>query len=507
MSSARIAVVALSVFATAASAGDLKSKCGASGKLESVAVNQESFKFSGDDPRTLTSLSERKQGEELCRRIQRCLKTPPKVQETTENILDIAAFTKDAERAKQGLEQGQPDAINRLAGLLENCEAALPPSTPRDQRDDDLAGIPLMWKAGINRNKNGVYDREILTSVIRHAILAGVDPYLAMAIKVVEAPPIKNHKIAYHEAYGHIPVDAIGAYSVAGCLPQGRGTTSLIDKKAIAKLRELEKIRIAIANAGMDAEEGDSGAEERQAESKKVDAAINKLYDELGIARDPESRAIAGNEFECFNNPECKGVLRRPKEPLFLDLAAFPGADPALRRTQDVCSEDYGATQAASPQFSTTKPSVCCISVRSSLKEKELIVATRTQLGAKYIEDNVQSCIRAGKKSFSYCVQKFNGLGCFGCTEKMKNDCFYRLEMAKQPIYGARVGDAMASILMTNSEINRLVERETRTLGRQPVSAFCMEKKAGDVSVSAGRFLAEQKSILGGRRACAKYFR
>jgi hypothetical protein len=67
-----------------------------------------------------------------------------------------------------------------------------------------------------NRNSNQ-YDREEIQSLIQDALVAGVDPYLALAIDIVENPAVHDNSRKYANMYGRPPIDAVAFVEEIGC--------------------------------------------------------------------------------------------------------------------------------------------------------------------------------------------------------------------------------------------------------------------------------------------------
>ncbi len=92
------------------------------------------------------------------------------------------------------------------------------PDEPDGTRKID--SIKLISKDGLNRKKTDDYDREALKEIIRHALVQGVDPYLALSISIMEADPralvAKVRSGSSNDGFGPIHVSSVAAYTAHG---------------------------------------------------------------------------------------------------------------------------------------------------------------------------------------------------------------------------------------------------------------------------------------------------
>ncbi|MFW5887227.1 MAG: hypothetical protein ACOCUH_00330 [Bacteriovoracia bacterium] len=101
---------------------------------------------------------------------------------------------------------------------------------------------------GRGNNKSSTqYDKESIQSLIDMSLTSGVDPYLTLAITMIENAPIRTeHNRSWMESnyyansYGAIPVDAIAAYSIMGCIEQSANEeydVKLVTPKRVKRIR------------------------------------------------------------------------------------------------------------------------------------------------------------------------------------------------------------------------------------------------------------------------------
>jgi hypothetical protein len=206
-------------------------------------------------------------------------------------------------------------------------------------------------------------------------------------------------------------------------------------------------------------------------------------------------------ELECLENQShCQGRLQTQSSVPTFDLRSVASESLAPESTRKFCTTTTYVKTGSSPELwdgqrGETDPSKsCCVEVKSNLSRDDARVALLSHLGAEFFRKNIQSCF--GTQPMELCLQKFNGMGCFGCTEKMSNNCYDGIVGSDRPIYGSRAADLMLNTLMPNPEISELIGAVAKKIGRTGISGFCRGKTEGKVTVASNSFFEMQKRFL-----------
>lgn len=280
------------------------------------------------------------------------------------------------------------------------------------------------------------YDRRAIQEVIRTAVLAGNDPYLALSLVVVENPPMVDSvkDDLYSRAYGHIPIDKIGIADVFNCDAQIESYNSQKSMKTYINKGELREFNI-----------------------------------------DP----------------------REPQRIICLTPGAKVGSAPA-----------FGVLRVPNEKY-------CCSKIRikmnTQIADHESSRRLRSYLANEYIEKRFKTGVKRAEKmdtpaeKMATIAQAYNGYGTFGATEKMKNSCLTRVDMGKTPVYGSGVSETMLNSLMNNSEIKKMIDDATRSVGQKPSSYLCQAYGDGDHKISGTAFIALQKRYIGSRPHCPRH--
>ncbi len=245
-------------------------------------------------------------------------------------------------------------------------------------------------------------------------------------------------------------------------------------------------------------------------QSAKADAELSKILQLYRSSRAASQKffdfrnSIGYNnklsELECLANSKfCQGQLQQQSSIPTFDLRSVQSDQLVPESTRMLCTTNKFIRTGAPPDiFETGRQSTlegsCCLNVQSNLRPEEARVAALSHLGAEFFKKNIQTCF--DKNPAELCMQRFNGMGCFGCTEKMPNSCYDGLVGSERPIYGARAMDLMLNTLMPNTEISELITAVAKRTGRTGFSSFCVGKPAGRISIGARSYFEMQKKFL-----------
>ncbi len=344
-------------------------------------------------------------------------------------------------------------------------------------------------KKGINKNKTGEYYRKDLEKVVKLALALDVDPYAALAILLIEKPPLKiigQDLSQYKISYGLFPVDAVAAYDTLGCSTEKKNFSVLKDSKELdSYMKEYSAISL----------------NERHLHNDK-----NPLYKKLSMLY--KNPSIVMTQVYCekmlsLKQPNlCSKYYLQRKNPPRIDLS--PIYNHSVKSSLiSVCSEQFVTSPGQPPSFeflgeqqSSQKIKNCCAEVIAPYPNEELRSDFLSTLGILYLKKSLDSC---KSNNIALCLQKYNGLGCFSCTERMNSSCLNGLVMLDRHFYGSRVADLMINSLMTNGEINDLVLNSSKANQKPIPSVFCKKENSTVVDINEDKYLNEQrKFLLGG---------
>ncbi len=291
--------------------------------------------------------------------------------------------------------------------------------------------------------ENSTYVKKRLADIVRTAITNNTDPYLALAIAMLEAPPTQNREntdfglIGYSSSYGVLPIDAIGFADFVGCESQAIKGLSL---RRINAPKVKRKIII------------DAGA--------------------------PEVR-LCLMDFGSGNAPLIK-------------TNCTPDATPCCQTAQ---LKGITSTKACDTLPDQQRYQILNQAAGVYMKDR-----------FQYALNTVAKDIEDPAKKMAMVAQAYNGYGKFGVTEKAfsSNKCLNKLDLGKTPVYGAGASDLMLNSLMANSEVRELVAGELKALKRSaPVSYLCQAYGANDSHTISGYAFADySQSLMADRPQC-----
>jgi hypothetical protein len=479
-------ILFLFVSLSLAHAQNLRIECGADGELKSFRYGSSSQSF----PQELESALHSNERNTLftrayCENLGNCYRAvfrPIAAQTAQKSVFAVAEMLRSAppERGLEDLSirrtlRVSPSQLNLFLESLSFCEQ------PANKFANDRAnfGLSLSYPfKGPNRSKQSEsYDRRVVETAVRHAVSAGVDPYLVVGILMMESPPLLGVSSSQEYSYGLIPIDALPIYDMLGCA----APRSSAELSAPVPRNILERYRSINGSLYTNRE--------------FADWLTNEVPN-------PELRNRIVGILECRN---CPAVLRPQSEIPKINLPG-DGSKPIV--IQKLCSERSVIDHGVSAQFNGRFG--CCVEVaHPSLEMSDLDSHLKSALALRFIENRIQKNIRRDR-NLSYSVQRYNGLACIGCTERVRNSCISGMNMAITPVYGARVLDLMVNSLMNNAAVNGLVSGHARNSENRIKSIFCLSRGAGNHEITSDTYLEEQRRYLlsdDRRSACEVHFR
>ncbi len=474
-------------FSIIAFSQELKIQCSEKSEFKSFSIGNYSFEnrpLTAKEKEDLLKKLRAKQAD-LCKTTKSCFSNADKTGVSGKELSDLADIISYADDVSNRAHKMDSAEIEKHIAHLEYyntlCEKTSGTSVP---------GIKINYNdKGLNKGKSGTFDKEQLDQLIETSIKEGVDPYLSIAILLLENPPSTDAKSnMYKRMYGLLPIDAVAAYDILGCSVKKEDFEIIKDKKVLNKFVSMYEQIQKTSN--------DGNSDEYY---KKMNALSNEVAQYI---KDPKDSDIVYTQMMCEiakKDPKvnkCSGYLGEQKKPFPIDMT-YSKRGGFYDNQWLLCSQDKVFTAGAAPGFqlaSGGSAAGCCVDVKTHRMSDEAYSEVLGALGVKYLKRTVQDCASKGQP-LDFCVQKYNGLGCFNCTEKMANDCFNGIVMEDRPVYGNRGLDLMVKSIMNNPEINALITENSNRLKSKPMSIFC-SGKTGPVSINTDQFLNNEKKFL-----------
>jgi hypothetical protein len=339
-----------------------------------------------------------------------------------------------------------------------------------------------------NRNSNK-YDREFIREAIASSLKFGVDPHLTLATLLVERPP---HDYApastvmpwkmYYEDYGIPPIDAVGVTSVFRC--SHTSTKGAVDAKGVRHTHYV----LSQPPGGRPSfdlrSEGIAGSEGR-----KVVLALLPFRSGQPprFEIQPDLRSAQDCKAKC-----CADVTVPMDWPAPRTYVGQPtGPDDPQARFDSELGRSVATTQRLHAE---------------SQIHRELVQRLGNQFKLDIWGRSRRSPLLSSAKDpysrLALNAQAYNGYGKMGVSEAA-NSCIKGLHGATQPIYGAGVMDLTLNAMMTNSEIQEMIERAKKELRIESTpSVICKELGVGEHKIDPTVFTQLQRRYLAGRSQC-----
>jgi hypothetical protein len=290
--------------------------------------------------------------------------------------------------------------------------------------------------------ESSTYVKAKISEIIKIAVNSQTDPYMAVAIAMLEAPPTKergameNDLIGYGQFYGVLPIDAIGFADFLGCEAQAMSKTT--------------------------------GIRRLNAPKSKQPLIIDEGAPEISL---------------------CQMDIRTGNAP----------------HVKTNCTTQYtDCCRPARMKVTSTK--VCDSLPGEKLKQVlNASVGNYMQSRFQYAFKNKASHISDPAEKLAMAAQSYNGYGKYGVTEKtFQNKCLNRVDFSQTPIYGAGASDLMLNSVMANSEVREMVAAELKKAKQSsPVSYLCQAYgREGSHSISGFAFSDYSQKLLDGRPNC-----
>ncbi|GEM_PF-3562232 len=435
--------------------------------------------------------------------------------------------------------------LSRLSFNLDKCHSLIKQIDNERSMDkklfskmDESLTIKYPFK-GMNRAQIGSnYDPSAIRELVRLSIANGVDPYFTIAIKLLEMPPNKSAAyIGYRKHFGVVNMDAIAVYDKLKCIIPSSTFRNFVSEQIQKRAKDLKaqssdfdaraaRISKSLTNGTsprwtgliyqfLKKEENGSleafcktdiadGNNERDNFCKlkisneyfslkktamEADRDLQSLIDTEVKKSTPDKQEVVKNILSCAGS--CYGLVSNNKNKETFSIG-FPNSEPRV-----FCSEEKMIPIGSAASFtkgSQTSEGCCAnVLVPKGMTDNEAMVQFKGALGMRFLKSITDT--KNSLSNVSAVIQKFNGVGCLGCTEGV-NSCYSLLHASDRPIYGARAADLMINSVMANPEIQQIV-REIQITTKQPIkSIFCSQLGEGNHTIDSAAYYNEQKKFL-----------
>lgn len=376
------------------------------------------------------------------------------------------------------------------------------------------------------------YDLNKIRNLVDLAVDGKIDPFLVIAIGIMENPPLidsSKDSLRYESNYGAIPIDDFPLLDALGCLvnPRKKPENPKLAQSILAKEKQLQQINDEYKelekNIPEDVDNKITGLVEEFEDLDQLNSLINssektealcrkylstkecKMYRkyieasvklvkvsfEYGTLNEGSSGTL---EFKCQITKNCRAIVGAPKKERTFKVSNSSAAE-FRKYCYDRTYIDVGGGHARLEMADKKSEMKCCVNVRKDPNQNE-----------EYIDHHVKNSIAIGfigakmksvkPGTITRDIQKYNGVGCFDCTEDGENNCLSGIHLGDRPFYGARVADIMVNMLMNNPEIVRLVASAAVEKKVSIKSLFCQSSQEGKNLIDSDQFLNEQKQYL-----------
>lgn len=386
------------------------------------------------------------------------------------------------------------------------------------------------------------YDTAAIKKIIEMAIANDLDPYLQVALTLIESPPLAQGAGSvggYEAGYGDLPIDGLPIFDMLNCVSKKSKPLIYATQADAEKILPLYKQRDGIAdqlksqlkpienfrNFLIQHYKGGDGPHITRAIKtlhqnypngcpiKDADPSVSARY-----CADPELRRLT-NLYKNFEQSQrsiddyyekadltaSQKIELRTRFDKNVAFAVIPNKPvPEFRlpgdgnKTVYLCTSQraykHGQPANMSESMKLSDDS-CCAKVSGYSEGSNINKEFMNFMATRFIKEKINTT--AGElQSLSGDIQKFNGTGIIGSTEGIGNTCLEGIHMGSRPYYGARVADLMLNSILANKEINALIESTGKKM-KLPVPSFiCQKLGVGQHNVRLDQFFNQQKEFL-----------
>jgi hypothetical protein len=440
----------LAALATPSSDSEIAEIC--KGEAECFSVMKQAFFLTVDSTATVNRLFEAEVAEIEARKAELAedLKIDSSISATARNLIVMANAINDCRISQQNRDPLDFAVQNRY-------------ETDRSSGYDIflLHGVnneynPVM---GIGRDEKSTHklDYDQISNVIHQAVASNFDPYTALAISFLESGQPKTFVL-----------DMAPSVEMLGCK-----TTP------VAKLNDENK-------ASVDAKEA-----QLRASGQSFIYTWGTFSTFTPDGGKPDSHANKNTREIYAQMQRTKGKTNQKIEYDGPSLACFQNEGGFLAKADGTLVKNYNE-QVSDSTFSVKK--ACCM--RIPYASYTAFSAMANIHARNTVSRNEDPMIA---------IQRFNGLGVIGLTEKAGVGAFrYGMQMSKDPQYGAQGMDFVVNSFMGNPAIRAIVAQAEEKYETKPKSILCAGKSAGTYSVDSEKYVDRQLAMKRLRTAVGK---
>lgn len=286
------------------------------------------------------------------------------------------------------------------------------------------------------------YSKQTIAQIVADAISNGNDPYMALAITIMENPPKGDRRSeGYANSYGNPPIDTIAFADFLSCQAQVEiYKAPVIEHGVVSRTEDIWQTKFI-----------------QQRKTPHFDVEKNDVLKKLCLRQLSHGSAPflvfwgEGTDKEC-----CFTATVSPKDQ----------AEDILHKLLPKAVHGYLA--------------------------KRLQFAVKNRIGGT--SDPAMKLAIIG--------QAYNGYGKAGITESTFNKCIDKMNFGTTPLYGAGVSELMLNSLMANSEIHQMVTDSQKKIGRATPSYLCVAYGDGRHKIDGLSFSRLMKRFTSDRQSC-----
>lgn len=366
-------------------------------------------------------------------KLQADLKIDRAVPETAKNLIVMANAINECRKEQLGLLPGS---------FIYDGHAASDGDNGKDLFILHGVDNEYLLVSGIGKtdDKNRKTNYDAVGTVIRDAVAANVDPYMALAVAYLEAGKAEPFTL-----------DPAPAIQLMGCATERIATLNDADSDRLAAKED------ELRSSGQPFFYN-WGTFYRMTPAVSASATATKFYALMNKVKGAEESEIIRDEpgLACVQNE-----------------GAF------LAKANGEVVETYGS------DADFRKAKACCIKI-PYLSSRIFSVMSNFALGEKL----------KGGGDPAQMLQGFNGYGVIGITEKAGVGAFrYGMRMRDQPQYGAQGMDFILNSFMNNPMIREFVRRAEDEYGNRPKSLICAGKSPGTYAFDSERYVDLQRGM------------
>jgi hypothetical protein len=378
-----------------------------------------------------------KKSAELSDRLDEDRKVDPSISETAKNLIVMADTVNECRKAQIDL----PPEDFKFPGH----DAVPGRSSGQDLFIQHGVDNEYLYVSGIwyTDSKNRKVDYDKVKTIISDAAAMGVDPYAALAVAFMEAGEAKPFVL-----------DTAPMFFRMGCSSRLLASVDAGDEEAVNKEAEILRQR-----------------------GQPFYFSFGKFYElKPKVNGGPETQVY--KQMEKIRAGEAGSILVDGP-----GLACVEGGGSFVADANEKVIDAFGL-----PVDGFSVSDACCTRIPYVSKRAFAILANQT----------VADKIKEGGSDPSAALQRFNGTGVIGLTEKSDSVGGYRygIDMEKYPQYGDQAMDFILNSFMGNPMIRHFVDQAEAKYDVPPKSLICSGKGPGTYTIDSDKYVDRERDTV-----------